>query len=73
MKHQIFTTYCGLTMVAIIQPIFFELCGINMKSACADQIELLAKSLPLTNGNAYETMDGIQVWRLHWGGELMIK
>ncbi|KAG1887340.1 hypothetical protein F4604DRAFT_1917158 [Suillus subluteus] len=46
----------------IIQPIFFELCGIDMKTAHADQTELLAKSLPLANGNAYETVDGIQKW-----------
>ncbi|KAG1735329.1 uncharacterized protein EDB91DRAFT_1083781 [Suillus paluster] len=46
----------------IIQPIFFELCGIDMKTARADQTELLAQSLPLANGDAYETVDGIQKW-----------
>ncbi|KAG1791950.1 hypothetical protein EV424DRAFT_1336899 [Suillus variegatus] len=54
----------------IIQPIFFELCGIDMKTARADRTELLAKSLPLANGNAYEMVDGIQVWRPHWGGKI---
>ncbi|KAG2745614.1 hypothetical protein P692DRAFT_20741239 [Suillus brevipes Sb2] len=54
----------------IIQPIFFELCGIDMKTARADRTELLAKNLPLANGDAYETVDGIQVWRPHWGGKI---
>ncbi|KIK39334.1 hypothetical protein CY34DRAFT_108266 [Suillus luteus UH-Slu-Lm8-n1] len=54
----------------IIQPIFFELCGIDMKTACTDRTELLAKNLPLANGDAYETVDGIHVWRLHWAGKI---
>lgn len=41
-----------------------------MKTARADRTELLAKSLPLANGNAYEMVDGIQVWRPHWGGKI---
>ncbi|KAG1736837.1 uncharacterized protein EDB91DRAFT_1055434 [Suillus paluster] len=42
----------------IIQPIFFELCGIDMKTARADRTELLAQSLPLENSDAYETCGG---------------
>lgn len=41
-----------------------------MKTACTDRTELLAKNLPLANGDAYETVDGIHVWRLHWAGKI---
>ncbi|KAG2338734.1 hypothetical protein BDR05DRAFT_893013, partial [Suillus weaverae] len=38
----------------IIQPIFFELCGIDHKI------------LPLENGEAYEMVNGVKEWRPRW-------
>ncbi|KAG0705871.1 hypothetical protein DFH29DRAFT_799369 [Suillus ampliporus] len=40
----------------IIQPIFFELCGIDHKVR-GERTELLAQIPPLENGEAYETID----------------
>ncbi|OAX32890.1 hypothetical protein K503DRAFT_804837 [Rhizopogon vinicolor AM-OR11-026] len=52
----------------IIQPIFFDLCGIDVKNTTrTKRIELLAKNDPLPSGDAFEMVNGVQIWRPRWG------
>ncbi|KAG0694714.1 hypothetical protein DFH29DRAFT_815036 [Suillus ampliporus] len=53
----------------IIQPIFFELCGIDHKVR-GERTELLAQIPPLENGEAYETVDGVKEWRPRWAAKI---
>ncbi|OJA11814.1 hypothetical protein AZE42_13516 [Rhizopogon vesiculosus] len=51
-----------------LKPIFFDLCGIDVKNTTrTKRIELLAKNDPLPSGDAFETVDGVQIWKPRWG------
>ncbi|KAG1895326.1 uncharacterized protein F5891DRAFT_960401 [Suillus fuscotomentosus] len=53
----------------IIQPIFFELCGIDHKVR-GERTELLAQIPPLENGEAYEVLNGVKEWRPRWAAKI---
>ncbi|OJA20605.1 hypothetical protein AZE42_07763 [Rhizopogon vesiculosus] len=56
----------------IIQPKLFDLCDIDVKNTTrTKEIELLAKNDPLQSGDAFEIVNGVQIWRTRWGEKLM--
>ena len=49
---------------------YFEMCGLEMTGTKTEHTLQLCSVKPLTNGDAFEVVDGKEIWHPNWAGSI---